>query len=42
MTHFADQRALHWINPPILIVALWGGSALATTVYDIGRWFCAW
>lgn len=42
MLHIADRRALHWINPTVLIVGLWGGSAVATAAYDVGRWLCAW
>jgi hypothetical protein len=42
MMHFADRSAWQWVSPSILVAGLWSGSAVATAVYDIGRWVCAW
>lgn len=42
MPHLLDRHALHWLDPSLVIVALWGGLAVAATIYDIGRWLSVW
>lgn len=45
MSHFASHFA-HYPHPrlPIapLVPALWGGSAVAATVYEFGHWLAMW
>lgn len=42
MIHIVDRHHLHRVNVALVLVGVWGGLALAATVYDIGRWLSAW
>lgn len=40
--HAGHWHPPEWINLAVLVASLWLALALATAIYDVGRWLSAW